>query len=270
MQAIAKEAQHQIRHFKPQELANTVWAFATLNIQNASLVEAIAKEALHKIHHFNPQELVNTAWAFMILEMFKNLELVEIFNKELIKKDSVNFNLKCQSQLYQISKWLELNGHSELAIIKHFNEQKIIEAFKTISQSELQKRVSNCLKKGAYIFEEEYFDKTTGHSIDIAFISQKIAIEIDGPAHYVSHSQKLLGKTVLRNRLLEKANWKLIVLPYWELNRMQSEKDLEQYLMHEIFLKPIKKANSKLRKIEFFSEPRSGNNGEAMTVPSRW
>jgi hypothetical protein len=50
--------------FKPQELSNTAWTFATLNISNQKLFNAIAEKAASSIVQLKPQELSNTAWAF--------------------------------------------------------------------------------------------------------------------------------------------------------------------------------------------------------------
>jgi hypothetical protein len=64
IEAIAAEAQAQMRHFSPQELANTAWAFAMAEISLPRLFEAITAEARAQVRHFNPQDLANTAWAF--------------------------------------------------------------------------------------------------------------------------------------------------------------------------------------------------------------
>ena len=53
-----------MRDFKPQDLANTAWAFATTGIAATVLFHAIAVEAAQRVGEFNPQDLANTAWAF--------------------------------------------------------------------------------------------------------------------------------------------------------------------------------------------------------------
>ncbi|KAJ1463485.1 hypothetical protein M885DRAFT_503820 [Pelagophyceae sp. CCMP2097] len=63
-EAIAAEAPKKIATFNPQELANTVWAYATAGVEAPALFEAIAAEAPKKIATFNPQDLANTVWAY--------------------------------------------------------------------------------------------------------------------------------------------------------------------------------------------------------------
>lgn len=80
-------------------------------------------------------------------------------------------------------------------------------------------------------------------SIDIANLSDKIAIEVDGPAHFVSQidevtddgghtrlmngkleyqfrwkgdKQQMNGPTALKDRLLSLLGWKVIHIPFWE------------------------------------------------------
>jgi hypothetical protein len=65
--AIALDSVQRIGNFKPQELANTAWAFATLGVLAPQLFEAIARESEQRIGSFIPQGLANTAWAFATL-----------------------------------------------------------------------------------------------------------------------------------------------------------------------------------------------------------
>ncbi|KAJ1618394.1 hypothetical protein T492DRAFT_636534 [Pavlovales sp. CCMP2436] len=65
--AIARESEQRIGSFNEQNLANTAWAFATVGIPAPRLFEAIARESEQRIGSFKPQELANTAWSFATL-----------------------------------------------------------------------------------------------------------------------------------------------------------------------------------------------------------
>jgi len=59
-----------IAHFKPQELANTAWAFAALQVCNLPLLESIASAAnrpMRERRDFKPPELSTMVWAFATL-----------------------------------------------------------------------------------------------------------------------------------------------------------------------------------------------------------
>ena len=50
--------------FNAQELANTSWAFARVNLSDENLFAAVARAAERRVHKFNVQNLSNTPWAF--------------------------------------------------------------------------------------------------------------------------------------------------------------------------------------------------------------
>ena len=62
--ALARAAERRVSDFKPQNLANTAWAFATLGQSDAPLFAALARAAERRMGDLKPQELANTAWAF--------------------------------------------------------------------------------------------------------------------------------------------------------------------------------------------------------------
>jgi len=49
-----------IGEFKAQELANTVWALAKLEVREEALMTAVARRALEILREFNAQNLANT------------------------------------------------------------------------------------------------------------------------------------------------------------------------------------------------------------------
>ena len=57
-------AEQHLANFKPQELANTAWAFATAGHSDAKLFEALARVVEQRLGDFIMQGLANTSWAF--------------------------------------------------------------------------------------------------------------------------------------------------------------------------------------------------------------
>jgi len=60
----AAEAAGRIRGFNAQDIANTVWAFATARRAAPALFDAMAAAAVRKVGDFNAQNIANTVWAF--------------------------------------------------------------------------------------------------------------------------------------------------------------------------------------------------------------
>jgi hypothetical protein len=92
-------------------------------------------------------------------------------------------------------------------------------------------------------------------SIDIANLADKIAIEVDGPAHFVNSidsvtdeggytkfingkleyqfgwkgdRQEINGPTALKQRLLKKLGWKTVALPFWEWYALNGDAAAEE------------------------------------------
>jgi len=67
---IAAEAICRIHHFSAQPLSNTAWAFASIELLHLPLMRAIAKAAMRGLHKWPTQELVNTVWAVARLQFY--------------------------------------------------------------------------------------------------------------------------------------------------------------------------------------------------------
>ena len=62
--ALATAAERRLSDFNPQAVANTAWAFATVNYRDEKLFAALARVAERRLSNFNPQNVANVAWAF--------------------------------------------------------------------------------------------------------------------------------------------------------------------------------------------------------------
>jgi len=63
-------------------------------------------------------------------------------------------------------------------------------------------------------------------SIDIAAVTAAgvaLAIEVDGPWHFVRHGNRVDGPTQYRNRALAARGYTVISIPHWEWNRLSSQ-----------------------------------------------
>ena len=69
-------------------------------------------------------------------------------------------------------------------------------------------------------FEEEHLEPRTGYSLDLALPSSRVAVEVDGPSHFLLPDgrgvRKPNGPTLLKRRLLRAAGWRVISVPFYE------------------------------------------------------
>lgn len=72
-----------VHEFKPQELANLMWAFASLEHYDRDMVRAVAARALRMAPLFKEQELSNIIWALgrCVLSSFSATTVPEVHHE---------------------------------------------------------------------------------------------------------------------------------------------------------------------------------------------
>ena len=70
LSVLADKVCERVVEFKPQELANLIWAFGSLEHRNPAMVSAVAARVMVIIKLFKEQELSNLIWAFAKLHYY--------------------------------------------------------------------------------------------------------------------------------------------------------------------------------------------------------
>ncbi|EOD21501.1 hypothetical protein EMIHUDRAFT_241099 [Emiliania huxleyi CCMP1516] len=142
-------------------------------------------------------------------------------------------------QLHQWQLWLSLErgADGQQHLLPASERQRCCDAMvATIARpSGLQRSVAAVLAAvWGPGFEEEHLEPHTGYSLDLAFPSSRIAIEVDGPSHFLLPDgrgvRKSNGPTLLKRRLLAAAGWKVISVPFYEWNRFATANERQTYL----------------------------------------
>jgi hypothetical protein len=74
-------------------------------------------------------------------------------------------------------------------------------------------------------------------SIDIAATTAagvRVAIEADGPWHFIQPSNTPEGGTLFRNRALAARGYAVLSIPYWEWNALRGADSKQQYLLAKL------------------------------------
>ena len=104
----------------------------------------------------------------------------------------------------------------------------------TSHPSGLQAAVGSVLAAIRPGFEEEYVEPETGYSLDLALPSSRLAIEVDGPSHFLLRDARgeLVpnGRTLLKLRLLKAAGWHVLSVPFYEWERLRPGEEQRAYL----------------------------------------
>ena len=106
---------------------------------------------------------------------------------------------------------------------------------KTAQPSQLQRHVANALRALGLDLQEEV-RTAQGYSLDVVVCveGRKIAVEVDGPSHFVGRTQKPTGATALKRRQLCAFGWTLLVVPYWEWDRLSGRGEQLEYLQRQL------------------------------------
>ena len=164
------------------------------------------------------------AWAFAVLEPSCADELFgEASFMMRCAHLETSFSSESLSQLHQWSLWREERG----ALWPGLPDSLLQDCRNAFVAEEgrpslLQSDVVRELRSRVAHVEEEHRCETSGYSIDALVTlndGQRVAVEVDGPSHFIGHSQQPAGATLLKHRQLRYFGWRLESVPYWEWNR---------------------------------------------------
>ncbi|KAL7501823.1 hypothetical protein ACHAXN_000030, partial [Cyclotella atomus] len=211
--------------FKPQELANIVWAYATANELRPDLFDTIGTALSNQADFtsFTVQALANIAWAYTVADAEVQTVFNDNFTRALLKQQH-QFIAEVSRQLYQWHLWqTEELSHAGLPEdVRERCYQAFVTSDSTVSR--LQKDVVHELKSLDLKPFEEY-QTPSGYSIDalVEVDGRSIGIEVDGPSHFVD--KKPTATTLLKRRqinAIEKIP--LVSVPYWEWDKLGKDR----------------------------------------------
>ena len=133
--------------------------------------------------------------------------------------------------MHQWSLWHEERGELWPGLPESLR-QACRDAFVTqeASPSQLQSDVVREIRsRRVHDVQEEHRCDTSGYSIDALVTlkdGQKVAVEVDGPSHFLGRSEQPNGATLLKRRQLRHFEWHLVSVPYWAWDRNEIEEVL--------------------------------------------
>ncbi|KAL7594840.1 RAP domain-containing protein, chloroplastic [Lactuca sativa] len=258
---LSKRGSDIINTFQPQELAQVLWAFASLFEPVDSLLSALdnvyqntlqfrCKKASKnpnleplKVESFPVLELTrdeigNICWSYAVLgEMnrgffFNIWKTLEEFEEQNVS-DQYREDIMFATQVYLVNQCLKVEYPHLSLCLKTEIEDKIIRAGRTSRfnqkiTSSFQKEVARLLVATGVDWVREYV--VDGYTLDAALIDLKLALEIDGPTHFSRNLGNPLGHTVLKRRYLEAAGWKVVSVSHQKWEELEGSHEQLDYL----------------------------------------
>jgi hypothetical protein len=253
--------------FKRQELANIAWAAAVFGAYPPDLMKFLYTGLLGAGKTQNAS-FISRIHGDSGLQMQAVMTLIYV--QASLDLESPGLGLKLPEEFP--------DGWQQLKPDRHDEQWTEIPFELNLHTSKVQSDVSNAFQRIGFKHIEEYIMTTEDAardygvnvppkkmeilSVDIADLEQKIAIEVDGPSHFLSRidvahksppsystlvngkleyqfgwngsNQEKNGSTTLKERLLQSFGWTVIHIPFWEWYALKSDPAAEEEYCRKI------------------------------------
>ncbi|EOD27835.1 hypothetical protein EMIHUDRAFT_204822 [Emiliania huxleyi CCMP1516] len=221
-----KDATHECAMIAPSlSAAPTVISTSLNHIHAANLWNKLGKQRVERRHEERLEQLALLADCSRVIS-------------DSLARDPSSWSVGNRSQLHQWQLWLSLErgADGQQHLLPASERQLCRDAMvATIARpSGLQRSVADALADVQVGFEEEHLEPRTGYSLDLALPSSRVAVEVDGPFHFLLPDGRGLrrpnGPTLLKRRLLAAAGWRVISVPFYEWDGFATAKERQTYL----------------------------------------
>jgi hypothetical protein len=274
----ALEQQQHMQQFvaaaKSQALANTAWACGMLGHNSKLLLGVLLQQAVKLLQqdssNFVCQELCNLCWAVVVLDLWTYVP--EVLQLAAAVRNVWGSQPEGLLQLYQVHLWLLDNhlaaaegakGSGLLQVLPSHQLEQCRQAWQDqVAASAAAK--SSLLQQQVFVAtqqlpfwqmspQQEVVTADGNFSIDIAAVTAagvNLAIEVDGPHHFVSHSTsststsssrldgsaqyRVDGPTLSRNRALAARGYVVVSIPWWEWSDLKGGGARQAYLQDKL------------------------------------
>jgi hypothetical protein len=242
---LAASAVQQAPAMTPQGLSNAALAAAKLGLVDAPLFAALVGAAQRLARRSGSQGLCNLAWSVAVADQRQlaaaAVELCECVAAAEVWGSTV---LEDHMQLHQVHLWLldgQPDGGGLAGALSAEQLQRCEEAWEGQLQETAQQRRGE-FKRRVFAAAQRLPTLTgcrqearTGDgafSIDVAAkhaaSGRLLAIEADGPFHFLRPGRRPTGETLARNRALAARGYVVVCVPWWEWAKVQGDAVAEE------------------------------------------
>jgi hypothetical protein len=248
----------------PRDSGSIAWALGELGHVDEQLHGALLRQAVQQLQETSNsrvsglQWLCNICWSVAVLDLQQHLPQLQVLLKACSQQQLWNGHMAAVDlqQLYQTHLWLLdcqlvdcLQGLLGILSAEQLQQceaawmENFVTSTATISQFQLQ--VFEALQQLPMAEWQkppqlEQLCQPDGVlSIDITATTAagvQLAVEADGPSHFrwPDSDRGLMGSTLYRNRALSARGYTVVSVPYYEWDKLSSQREKQQWLMAAI------------------------------------
>jgi len=241
--ALIGEVERRVDQFGEQELANCVWSLARLGAAvPPSTLAAVDARVTRIAGAFQAQACSNTLWALTVLGGSRLPSYAALAARLTADSGAASVDPIQVNQLFQSLFMMRLEreaaeaaGEAVAAIpsVPDDVARRVTDLWRDSASntvvSVFQEDVSLVLR-GLGVDHTVEFGVADGlFSVDIAVdrspAGPRVAIEVDGPYHFMVNANHPTGATILRRRLLTMLGWTVVSVPYHEFATLATPRD---------------------------------------------
>lgn len=244
LQLLIHTSFNQLRGFSGQELHNTLWGLAELAfVPGPDWFAAWSTRVVAIIDTLSSQNAVNSLWALTVFQMQNSGIFRFLFLQALriLTPDSDVKHLTCFYDVIQMAagkvEGLPTPNTSLMEAAQKMHSLQL--ASTALHRASFNHRaVLAVLTELGIPHQQEHICPHAGRNIDIALLDRRVAVEVDGPSHFLSLGEYLFcqtGSTLLRNLMLTHAGWKVITIPFFEWNWLTTMDTQKEYFQRKLY-----------------------------------
>ncbi|KAI8475173.1 MAG: hypothetical protein J3K34DRAFT_517614 [Monoraphidium minutum] len=241
---LAEAALQQAPAMKPQELSNTALALARLGLHDARLFAALMGAAAQQGQRFSaePQHTANLAWAVAVADQQQLSRAAAALCEQLARSSAWGSTVaEDRGQLWQVHLWLQEgqqagSGGGLAGALSAAQLQQCAAAWEESLQqtarqrrTDFERQVLACAQRLSCLTDCRREARTPdgAFSVDVAAThaasGRRLAIEADGPTHFLRPGGQPTGETLARNRALAARGYVVVPLSYWEWGPLRGD-----------------------------------------------
>ena len=202
-------------------------------------VEAVAREC-------NSQDVANTLWAYATMGRRPGERVLGALEAGLLAASGPDFSSEARCQLHQFFLSWSLEEKPSASSMQQAREAfesecRLAFVVPDVSPSASQLQVSHAVRLHlGLLVEDEYRCPRSGYAIDMLVSDARPsaasagapgggrswAVEFDGPDHFLACGSPK-GSTLLKHRHLRQLGYALVVVPYWEWGKVSGDEASE-------------------------------------------